>query len=103
MRETLEFVALLDRAEEPAKNFSGGMKHRRNRNKEGELDELRVLIVDDTSLYRMIVTHALQDVEDVETVGSAPNGKSAMSRGKRGSTRKRSIQARRISLLAASR
>ena len=59
MRETLEFVALLDRAEEPAKNFSGGMKRRRNRNKEGELDELRVLIVDDTTLYRMIVTHAL--------------------------------------------
>ena len=38
---------------------------------------MRVLIVDDTSLYRMIVTHALQDVEDVEIVGSAPNGKIA--------------------------
>ena len=44
------------------------------------MDKLRVMVVDDTSLYRMIVTHALQDLEDVELVGSAPNGKIALDK-----------------------
>ncbi len=44
------------------------------------MDKLRVLVVDDTSLYRMIVTHALQEIEDVEFVGSAPNGKIALDK-----------------------
>ena len=44
------------------------------------MDKLRALVVDDTSLYRMIVTHALQEIEDVEFVGSAPNGKIALDK-----------------------
>ncbi|MDP6698701.1 MAG: response regulator, partial [Candidatus Latescibacteria bacterium] len=44
------------------------------------MDKLRVLIVDDTSLYRMLVTRALQQVEDVEIVGTAPNGKIALEK-----------------------
>lgn len=44
------------------------------------MKKLRVLVVDDTSLYRMIVTHALQEMEDVELVGSAPNGKIALDK-----------------------
>lgn len=44
------------------------------------MDKLRALVVDDTSLYRMIVTHALQEIEDVELVASASNGKIALDK-----------------------
>ena len=44
------------------------------------MDSLRVMVVDDTSLYRMLVTNALRDVEGVEVVGSAPDGKAALGK-----------------------
>jgi two-component system, chemotaxis family, protein-glutamate methylesterase/glutaminase len=44
------------------------------------VDSLRVMVVDDTSLYRMLVTNALRDVEGVEVVGSAPDGKAALGK-----------------------
>ena len=41
---------------------------------------LRVLIVDDTAVYRKIVTEVLSEIPDVEVVGTANNGKIAMSK-----------------------
>jgi two-component system, chemotaxis family, protein-glutamate methylesterase/glutaminase len=41
---------------------------------------LRVLVVDDTVLYRKIVSDALSTIPDVEVVGSAHNGKAAISK-----------------------
>jgi two-component system chemotaxis response regulator CheB len=41
---------------------------------------LRVLIVDDTIVYRKIVTDVLSDLSDVEVVGSAHNGKAAITK-----------------------
>lgn len=41
---------------------------------------LRVLIVDDTAVYRKIVTEVLSALPDVEVVGTANNGKIAMSK-----------------------
>jgi two-component system chemotaxis response regulator CheB len=41
---------------------------------------LRVLVVDDTVLYRKIVSDALSNIPDVEVVGSAHNGKAAVSK-----------------------
>ena len=41
---------------------------------------LRVLVVDDTIVYRKIVSDILQDLPDVEVVGVAHNGKIAMSK-----------------------
>lgn len=38
------------------------------------------MVVDDTSLYRMLVTNALRDVEGVEVVGSASDGKAALGK-----------------------
>lgn len=40
----------------------------------------RVLVVDDTSLFRRIVSDALAGIEDVEVVGTASNGKLALAR-----------------------
>jgi two-component system chemotaxis response regulator CheB len=41
---------------------------------------LRVLVVDDTVLYRKIVSDALATIPDVEVVGSAHNGKAAIAK-----------------------
>ena len=41
---------------------------------------LRVLVVDDTIVYRKIVSDILEDLSDVEVVGVAHNGKIAMSK-----------------------
>ena len=41
---------------------------------------LRVLIVDDTIVYRKIVTDILSNLPDVEVVGSAHNGKAAITK-----------------------
>jgi len=42
--------------------------------------KLRVLVVDDTALFRRIVSDALTLLPDVEVVGTAPNGKIALER-----------------------
>ena len=42
--------------------------------------KIRVLIVDDTALYRKIVRDVLSDFNEVEVVGTAPNGKIALSK-----------------------
>jgi len=41
---------------------------------------LRVLVVDDTVVYRKIVSDALDEMPGVEVVGTANNGKIAMSK-----------------------
>ena len=41
---------------------------------------LKILIVDDTIVYRKIVTDVLSDIPDVEVVGSAHNGKAAITK-----------------------
>lgn len=43
-------------------------------------DTLRVLVVDDTAIYRKIVSSILGKIPGVEVVGSAPNGKIAMQK-----------------------
>ncbi len=43
-------------------------------------DLLKVLVVDDTVVYRKIVSDVLSEVPNVEVVGTAYNGKSALSR-----------------------
>ncbi|MFZ5564500.1 MAG: protein-glutamate methylesterase/protein-glutamine glutaminase [Thermodesulfobacteriota bacterium] len=43
-------------------------------------EKLRVLVVDDTILYRKIVSDALADIPNVEIVGTANNGKTALAR-----------------------
>ncbi|MEA2102294.1 MAG: chemotaxis response regulator protein-glutamate methylesterase [Thermodesulfobacteriota bacterium] len=43
-------------------------------------DRLRILVVDDTVVYRKIVRDILDEMPDVEVVGTAHNGKAAMSR-----------------------
>ncbi len=43
-------------------------------------DKVKVLIVDDTVLYRKIIKDTLQTFPNVEIVGSAPNGKIALSK-----------------------
>src|ERR1700733_8192789 len=40
----------------------------------------RVLVVDDTSLFRRIISEALAGIQDVEVVGTASNGKLALAR-----------------------
>jgi two-component system chemotaxis response regulator CheB len=42
--------------------------------------KLRVLVVDDTALFRRIVSDALALLPDVEVIGTAPNGKIALER-----------------------
>ena len=42
--------------------------------------KLRVLVVDDTSLFRRVIADALALLPDVEVVGTAPNGKIALER-----------------------
>ncbi len=41
---------------------------------------LRVLIVDDTAVYRRVVSEVLSEIPDIEVVGTANNGKIAMSK-----------------------
>ncbi len=41
---------------------------------------LRTLIVDDTVLYRKILSEVLAEIPEVEVVGTAPNGKIALSK-----------------------
>lgn len=41
---------------------------------------LRILVVDDTALFRRIVSDALALLPDVEVIGTAPNGKIALER-----------------------
>jgi two-component system, chemotaxis family, protein-glutamate methylesterase/glutaminase len=41
---------------------------------------IRVLIVDDTAFYRKVVSEILSEIPDVEVVGTANNGKIAMSK-----------------------
>ena len=40
----------------------------------------RVLVVDDTSLFRRTISDALTGIQDVEVVGTASNGKLALAR-----------------------
>ncbi|SLM27799.1 Chemotaxis response regulator protein-glutamate methylesterase [Desulfamplus magnetovallimortis] len=44
------------------------------------MDKIKVLVVDDTIVYRKIVNDVLKNIPDVEVVGSATNGKTALSR-----------------------
>ena len=41
---------------------------------------LRVLVVDDTALFRRVVADAFSAIPDVEVVGAAPNGRQALAR-----------------------
>jgi two-component system chemotaxis response regulator CheB len=43
---------------------------------------LRVLVADDSALFRRAITDALGEIADVEVVGSAPNGKIAVQKVK---------------------
>lgn len=43
-----------------------------------ELNPLKVMVVDDTIVYRKIVTDILSELSDVEVVGTASNGKLAL-------------------------
>lgn len=42
--------------------------------------KIRVLIVDDTALYRKIIRDVLSDFPEIDVVGTAPNGKIALSK-----------------------
>ena len=44
------------------------------------MNKIRVLVVDDTALYRKIIRDVLSDFSEVDVVGSAPNGKIALSK-----------------------
>ena len=41
---------------------------------------LRVLVADDSSVFRRAITDALTGIPDVQVVGSAPNGKIALQK-----------------------
>jgi len=43
-------------------------------------DTLKVLVVDDTIVYRQILSNLVSDMKDVELSGTAPNGKIALSK-----------------------
>ena len=42
--------------------------------------KIKVLVVDDTSLFRRVISEALASIPEVEVVGTAPNGKIALQR-----------------------
>ena len=42
--------------------------------------EIRVLIVDDTVVYRKILQDVVQEIEDTRVVATAPNGKIALKK-----------------------
>ncbi|MBT4499173.1 MAG: chemotaxis response regulator protein-glutamate methylesterase [Gemmatimonadetes bacterium] len=44
------------------------------------MDTLRVLVVEDISVHRLILTEVLNDIDGVEVVGSASNGKIGLAR-----------------------
>ncbi|MBF0232259.1 MAG: chemotaxis response regulator protein-glutamate methylesterase [Desulfamplus sp.] len=44
------------------------------------MDKIKVLVVDDTIVYRKIVSDVLKNMPDVEMVGAASNGKTAIAR-----------------------
>ncbi len=44
------------------------------------MKKIKVLVVDDTIVYRKIISDVLHDMPDIEVVGSANNGKIALSR-----------------------
>ena len=44
------------------------------------MDKLRVLVVEDISVHRLILTEVLNGIEGVEVVGTAPNGKVGLAR-----------------------
>ncbi|MBF0101617.1 MAG: chemotaxis response regulator protein-glutamate methylesterase [Desulfobacterales bacterium] len=46
----------------------------------GVVDKLKVLVVDDTIVYRKIVTDVLTEIPEVEVVGTANNGKIALAK-----------------------
>jgi two-component system chemotaxis response regulator CheB len=41
-------------------------------------EKIKVLVVDDSSLVRKIITDILEKEEDIEVVGTANNGKTAI-------------------------
>ncbi len=43
-------------------------------------ERIKVLVVDDTALYRKIIKDVLSEIPNIEVVGSAPNGKIALSK-----------------------
>ena len=43
-------------------------------------DSLQVLVVDDTAIYRKIITDVLRGIPGVEVVGTATNGRDAMEK-----------------------
>jgi two-component system chemotaxis response regulator CheB len=45
-----------------------------------ELNNLKVMVVDDTIVYRKIVTDILSEISDIEVVGTASNGKLALNK-----------------------
>lgn len=46
------------------------------------MENLRLLVVDDTALYRKLIADLADEIPGVETVGSAPNGKIALDKVK---------------------
>ena len=44
------------------------------------MDKLKAIVVDDSALYRKILSDLLQEIPDVELIGTAPNGKIALER-----------------------
>lgn len=44
------------------------------------MSKIKVLVVDDTIVYRKIVSDVLKDMPDVEMIGAASNGKTAIAR-----------------------
>jgi len=44
------------------------------------IDKIRILIVDDTALYRKILKDVLQDFKELEIAGTAPNGRIALEK-----------------------
>lgn len=45
-----------------------------------EKDNLKILVVDDTITYRQILSNLVSKIEKVELIGTAPNGKIALSK-----------------------
>ena len=44
------------------------------------MEKLRVLVVDDSSVHRLALSEALKGIDGVEVVGTAPNGRIALTR-----------------------
>ena len=47
---------------------------------DGRTNSIRVLVVDDTIVYRKSISDALSRLPDIEVIGSAPNGKIAINK-----------------------